>query len=863
MAQKTKHNAAQHHNQVRKETPMNARLFQARHPGQSIPLIALLIVVLFGLVALSVDVGNTYAQNRNAVRATNAAALAGMDKLIHNGGDTEIAAAIKASFQSNGITAQMSPELGVGSDERRIYAWYLDAGGNQLVRCQIGKCPGVPSNVAYIQLQTEGTVDTYFARIVGRPTLPVKAQAFAAQCSPVKGVYPIAVNAADLDENGFVPPSDPDEAKYYGKYLDPQYPLGLTQRRIYRKANFGTPGSFSWLQWRPEPNAGSAQSTLDMLSGDGNLDIAKFKEVEPWPLGPGQAPAPAGYPLLPGQLSEGDWIYGNTGMSNSGGSSGSQDSVTGALEYHMTHRTILNLPIIDQTAGPGGQNTYFHVQRMGAFYLVGYGGAGASAYFDLVYIGEADKTACLNTNVNLGLKGLGIAGQVYLNPRWLNNAAPHQPIAYQMVLDVSGSMSWDFNGYGTYNGRNVQCESSANPNPDGLAYTDKCDGGQNAPWHNVDDRRITIAKRAIGEFIDGMGPDDMMRVIAFTSDSSGHAKLTGYQQGWVLGTNKAKLKDVVSQAGRYNNEEYRTDGGTAGPDALYKASELFKESNGYTPQAPNGQDYKPVVIYLTDGVANIFLKGGPNYAEDIPSCRDLGRAQALNTADPCQVGHTASGTSRPIQAMIDVAADMKADVESLSIFTIGLAQTTQTGLRAIATEPANFFPADEGFKVADVLSQIQHKVEDTTCLAGGGYSWINSIDGAHTPAPMPAPGVYGYVRIFEPGKTTPKHVLPIEHDTSITNNGQLGFSIPPPDPNNPSSVGVTPGIYDMDAYVLYKGNDGATRSYDRFYNPDSTQLTPRRTFTVSPAATIGSSVALAPIFMDLKDGASICPPVAP
>ena len=88
---------------------MKARLFRSKRQGQSIILIALIIVVLVAMVGLSVDVGNTYAQNRNAVRATNAAALAGMDKLIKNGDDSAVSAAIVASFKSNGITAQINP----------------------------------------------------------------------------------------------------------------------------------------------------------------------------------------------------------------------------------------------------------------------------------------------------------------------------------------------------------------------------------------------------------------------------------------------------------------------------------------------------------------------------------------------------------------------------------------------------------------------------------------------------------------------------------------------------------------------------------------------------------------------------------
>src|SRR5215207_6094171 len=99
------------------------------------------------MVGLSVDVGNTYAQNRNAVRSTNAAVLAGMDRLITSGKtsnsaalDVSIGDAIRASFKSNGITAQIDPITPLGPGERRILAYYLDSSGNPLGEsCTIGK----------------------------------------------------------------------------------------------------------------------------------------------------------------------------------------------------------------------------------------------------------------------------------------------------------------------------------------------------------------------------------------------------------------------------------------------------------------------------------------------------------------------------------------------------------------------------------------------------------------------------------------------------------------------------------------------------------------------------------------------------
>jgi hypothetical protein len=59
---------------------------------------------------------------------------------------------------------------------------------------------------------------------------------------------------------------------------------------------------------------------------------------------------------------------------------------------------VLNLPILDRSLG-GGKNTYMHFVKMGAFLLRGYSTqGGANAYLDLVYIGDANKTACLSEN---------------------------------------------------------------------------------------------------------------------------------------------------------------------------------------------------------------------------------------------------------------------------------------------------------------------------------------------------------------------------------------------------------------------------------------------------------------------------------
>jgi hypothetical protein len=71
--------------------------------------------------------------------------------------------------------------------------------------------------------------------------------------------------------------------------------------------------------------------------------------------------------------------------------------------------------------------------------------------------------------------------------------------------------------------------------------------------------------------------------------------------------------------------------------------------------------------------------------------------------------------------------------------------------------------------------------------------------------------------------------------------------------------GLTLGAYEMEAYVDYKGNDGVTRQYDYFLDPNSLTTAHRITFAITSASLLGHSVVLPPIFMDLQPNVSLCP----
>jgi hypothetical protein len=196
-----------------------------------------------------------------------------------------------------------------------------------------------------------------------------------ANCSRI---YPITLASSLLDNDNFRPPSDPQDAPYFGVYNSPTYG-SKTWRRIYL-----TDLGFRFVRWRAD-TPDSVQALVASLSGTGN--IAQGFQEAPWPSGTAFGTQPASYPAHPGQLnaSDGDWIYGSNASISS--------DVLAALQYHIDNTTLMALPISDGIVGSGA-NVTDHVERLGDFLLFGYGNQGGEWYLDLVSIGNSTAPQC-------------------------------------------------------------------------------------------------------------------------------------------------------------------------------------------------------------------------------------------------------------------------------------------------------------------------------------------------------------------------------------------------------------------------------------------------------------------------------------
>jgi len=444
-----------------------------------------------------------------------------------------------------------------------------------------------------------------------------------------------------------------------------------------------------------------------------------------------------------------------------------------------------------------------------------------------------------------------IVGGVFVRPQ----SSRQVPTAYVIVLDTSGSMNLNFVGEAKDGATTLQCGPSDDPARQVKYQQDytRCQqtGGL---WLPNTERRIAIVKAALLNFIDQLAPNQTMQIIASSSSQVG-----AVTAGWELGTpaGRLKLKNAVLEAGKTSSDPYQASGGTTSATALNQARQILISLPA---QSSTGEQYQPAVIFLTDGVANHFLKqtGNPagfgwyNDGRDNPACANR---WDIADAPECQIGLTNTNPQieRPITAMISEANALK---QTSVIYVIALAGVNSIGLIQVPSVVS--FPyyseARQPATVGETLDQIQSGTIETECVPSGGTSWINTIDTTHTLTDTTRRGdfglpadtsTYGYAYLSDANGQMLQSA-PIRHDPT----NQLSFSFP----------GIAPGTYHLAAYLVYQGDDRPTqiaRLYDWILFPSLSHET-SRTFTVSNPL-LGSVVPLDPVYLDLQG--FVCPAV--
>lgn len=783
---------------------------QAR--GQSIPLIALIIVVLFGMVGLAVDVGNTHAQQRRIVSATNAASIAGMHAYLQGYSDADIKRVVESSFTSNGINVTDRN----AADFRELKGYYLGGDGQQLPGCSHIGCGSAPENAKFIQLEVDGQVDTFFARVMNQNTLPVGTTSIATRCPPGSSVYPIAVNIDTLDGEDFIDPN-PDQAT--GEWGVMTGALkNYTWRRLYVHTT-SSEGDFGWLRWTSQ--GGDEDDLSIMLTGDGNLDEG-FEEVTPWPVS--NPPEPEVYPDKPYQLNSGDWVHGNDPFTGRGG-------VADRLDGHKLQNdkgTVLILPIFSHATSEGGKDAKYLVTGLGSFALKGYGEDELGRpYLDLVSLGAFDHAAACTIEA-IYPTTTSLTGNVSFKPEYNTSRTAGRPIRYVVVLDVSGSMNFSFDGRGEKDGTSAQCGNSPDPEKDKNRAS--CQPNYAWAWE-LEQRRIYVARQAVSHLIglinipgnddyDDSIPMDQMRFVAFEKRVKGTTEWS---------SDKTTLLSSAKTVGQ--RTEYTTDGGTNGAAGLYQASLFLSENN--TVQGSDGKtyEYKTVVIFVTDGVSNFFLmkelasQGYGIMANTAPAqfpyskhCATMDQKYIAEAAE-CHINESAGGPythtdgkvyDRPITAMMETARE-NLHANGHEVHVVALSSIPDTGLKyGVASFPSYYAEAkslekdpETGLNNVDLIFQnIYEKVQYDPCIAKADPVTYE-MDLAGVPDGFPE-GQVGVAYLYgDDGEV-------FETPVVIDAEGYMSYTF----------SSIPEGNYTLRAYIRFiHPGDGTERQYDIIFDP--------------------------------------------
>lgn len=180
----------------REGTPMPLRQFRTQQTGQSLPIVVLFLGVLFGAIALAVDVGKVYALRNQTSTATSAAALAaaqvisaGLNSQIAGGPSTsslQLAQSVTTSSCSSSSSSICSKAVQaadqVYTDNMRgsIPNNNLDTNPTVQIVVEPTSSSQSPGEIVVSVTTAQGSTSMPFGAVIGVPTAFVQQTAEAA-----------------------------------------------------------------------------------------------------------------------------------------------------------------------------------------------------------------------------------------------------------------------------------------------------------------------------------------------------------------------------------------------------------------------------------------------------------------------------------------------------------------------------------------------------------------------------------------------------------------------------------------------------------------------------------------------------------
>ncbi len=240
-----------------KENPVLARRSTARsEQGQVLVIVAVGLLAMIAMVALVVDGGHAWGQQREAQNGADAASEAGAVRLAQN--LPYIAASQTQPYNDAAVAAAVTDKA---SDNSIVVAQaiYTNFAGDPLpgpiVVGSLGNVPP-PATAAGVQVKGNKTFDTFLAGVIGVQTMTARAQATAVsgyldtlpKNSTIPVTFPVTITACDGSGKLI-----PGTQKWV---VDTYYAIPLCK---------GGPGNVGWLDWTP-PGGGASELEASVLN---------------------------------------------------------------------------------------------------------------------------------------------------------------------------------------------------------------------------------------------------------------------------------------------------------------------------------------------------------------------------------------------------------------------------------------------------------------------------------------------------------------------------------------------------------------------------------------------------------------------
>jgi len=165
--------------------------------GQTLPIMAIMMVILLGVSALAIDVGHAYVVKSQLQNSANAAALAAAGYVYASSSSSTTSTTVADQYSSNG-TENANPYNTGTPTVQMVCLNMLEPSGTT---CSTTSTPNA------VRVTETGTVKTFFGFLVGFPTLSVSATATASMLGSQAEPWNVAIV---LDSTGSMNNADPN-----------------------------------------------------------------------------------------------------------------------------------------------------------------------------------------------------------------------------------------------------------------------------------------------------------------------------------------------------------------------------------------------------------------------------------------------------------------------------------------------------------------------------------------------------------------------------------------------------------------------------------------------------------------------------